>query len=175
MEAKGIERSWDAIRLADLVIFLKDFNSEASPEAATEEALKKEILRALPPRCEVLEVLNKSDLLITSDCSTRDDAILISAKTGDGIDSLKKKILEIAGWGGSQEGAIIARRRHLDCLDRAAEHIDKSQQFAADGNISLDLFAEELRLAQDQLGQITGKLLPDDLLGKIFSQFCIGK
>ncbi len=175
VEAKGIERSWDAIRLADLVIFLKDFNSEASPEAATEEALKKEILRALPPRCEVLEVLNKSDLLITSDCSTRDDAILISAKTGDGIDSLKKKILEIAGWGGSQEGAIIARRRHLDCLDRAAEHIDKSQQFAADGNISLDLFAEELRLAQDQLGQITGKLLPDDLLGKIFSQFCIGK
>ena len=100
---------------------------------------------------------------------------MISAKTGDGIDGLKKKILEIAGWGGSQEGAIIARRRHLDCLDRTAEHIDKSQQFAADGNISLDLFAEELRLAQDQLGQITGKLLPDDLLGKIFSQFCIGK
>ena len=175
VEAKGIERSWDAIRLADLVIFLKDFNSEASPEAATEEALRKAILLALPPKCEVLEVLNKSDLLTTSDGATRSDTLLISAKTGDGIDSLKKKILEIAGWGGSQEGAIIARRRHLECLDRAAEHIDKSQQFAADGNISLELFAEELRLAQDQLGQITGKLLPDDLLGKIFSQFCIGK
>ena len=175
VEAKGIERSWDAIRLADLVIFLKDFNSEASPEAATEEALRKEILRALPPKCEVLEVLNKSDLLTTSDSSTCGDTLLISAKTGDGIDGLKKKILEIAGWGGSQEGTIIARHRHLDCLDRAAEHIDKSQQFAADGNISLDLFAEELRLAQDQLGQITGKLLPDELLGKIFSHFCIGK
>ena len=175
VEAKGIERSWDAIRLADLVIFLKDFNSEASPGAVAEEALRKEILRALPPKCEVLEVLNKSDLLTTGDVWTRGDTLMISAKTGDGIDGLKKKILEIAGWGGSQEGAIIARRRHLDCLDRTAEHIDKSQQFAADGNISLDLFAEELRLAQDQLGQITGKLLPDDLLGKIFSQFCIGK
>ena len=175
VEAKGIERSWDAIRLADLVIFLKDFNSEASPGAVAEEAFRKEILRALPPKCEVLEVLNKSDLLTTGDVWTRGDTLMISAKTGDGIDGLKKKILEIAGWGGSQEGAIIARRRHLDCLDRTAEHIDKSQQFAADGNISLDLFAEELRLAQDQLGQITGKLLPDDLLGKIFSQFCIGK
>ena len=81
----------------------------------------------------------------------------------------------IAGWDGAQEGAIVARRRHLDCLDRAAEHIVKSEQFAANGNISLELFAEELRLAQDNLGQITGKLLPDDLLGKIFSQFCIGK
>jgi len=122
--------------LADVVIFLKDFNSEASPEAATEEALRKAILQALPPKCEVLEVLNKSDLLATADSATRGGTLLISAKTGDGIDGLKKKILEIAGWGGSHEGAIIARRRHLDCLDRAAEHIDKSQQFAADGNIS---------------------------------------
>ena len=102
-------------------------------------------------------------------------ALLISAKTGAGVDVLKQKILGSVGWGGSQEGAIVARVRHLDCLDRAATHLEKSQQFAADGNISLELFAEELRLAQDQLGQITGKLLPDDLLGKIFSQFCIGK
>jgi tRNA modification GTPase len=69
----------------------------------------------------------------------------------------------------------VARRRHLDCLDKAASHLEKSEQFAADGNTSLELFAEELRLAQDQLGQITGRVLPDDLLGKIFSQFCIGK
>jgi tRNA modification GTPase len=101
--------------------------------------------------------------------------LFISAKTGQGIEDLKQKILELVGWGGSQEGVIVARRRHLDCLDRAASHLNQSQQFAADGNISLELFAEELRLAQDQLGQITGKLLPDDLLGKIFSQFCIGK
>ncbi len=124
----------------------------------------------------MLEVTNKSDLLlINCNQSAQQNNILISAKTGAGIDELKQRILEIAGWDGAQEGAIVARRRHLDCLDRAAEHIVKSEQFAANGNISLELFAEELRLAQDNLGQITGKLLPDDLLGKIFSQFCIGK
>jgi tRNA modification GTPase len=102
-------------------------------------------------------------------------ALLISAKTGEGIEFLKQKILEKVGWNGPQEGLIIARRRHLDCLERAAQHIEKSEKFAANGNNSLELFAEELFLAQNHLGQITGKLLPDDLLGKIFSQFCIGK
>jgi len=103
------------------------------------------------------------------------DALLISAKTGEGIEGLKQKILELVGWAGPQEGAILARRRHLDCIERAAEHIEKSEEFAANGNNSLELFAEELSLAQRHLGEITGKLLPDDLLGKIFSQFCIGK
>jgi tRNA modification GTPase len=176
VEAKGIERSWEAIRAADLVIFLQDPSSTDTSNNAEASELKAQILQALPPKCPVLEVRNKSDLLgefaLNQD---RSPCLLISAKTGDGIELLKQKILESVGWGGTQEGAILARRRHLDCLDRAATHLDKSQQFAADGNISLELFAEELRLAQDQLGQITGKLLPDDLLGKIFSQFCIGK
>ena len=176
VEAKGIERSWEAIRAADLVIFLQDPSSTDKNNNAEASELKAQILQALPPKCPVLEVCNKSDLLgesaINQDTNPR---LLISAKTGDGIELLKQKILESVGWGGTQEGAILARRRHLDCLDRAATHLDKSQQFAADGNISLELFAEELRLAQDQLGHITGKLLPDDLLGKIFSQFCIGK
>jgi tRNA modification GTPase len=176
VEAKGIERSWEAIRAADLVIFLQDPSSTDKNNNAEASELKAQILQALPLKCPVLEVCNKSDLLgesaINQDTNPR---LLISAKTGDGIELLKQKILESVGWGGTQEGAILARRRHLDCLDRAATHLDKSQQFAADGNISLELFAEELRLAQDQLGHITGKLLPDDLLGKIFSQFCIGK
>jgi len=176
VEAKGIERSWEAIRTADLVVFLQDPRSPDEAEIASTLELKAQILKALPPKCPVLEVSNKSDLLGGSKANhSNNQALLISAKTGDGIDALKLKILELVGWGGSQEGAIVARRRHLDCLDRAATHLEKSQIFAADGNISLELFAEELRLAQDQLGQITGKLLPDDLLGKIFSQFCIGK
>ena len=176
VEAKGIERSWEAIRAADLVLFLQDPRSPDGAEIAGVLELKAQILKALPPKCPVLEVSNKSDLLGGSgDNHSKNQTLLISAKTGDGIDVLKQKILELVGWGGSQEGAIVARRRHLDCLDRAATHLEKSQQFAADGNISIELFAEELRLAQDQLGQITGKLLPDDLLGKIFSQFCIGK
>ena len=175
VEAKGIERSWEAIGAADLVIFLQDLSSKDS-QNRSESGLKSQILSSLPPKCPVLEVHNKSDLLSPTELrGAEGQALFISAKTGDGIEGLKQKILESVGWGGTQEGAIVARRRHLDCLDRAAAHLDKSQQFAADGNISLELFAEELRLAQDQLGQITGKLLPDDLLGKIFSQFCIGK
>jgi tRNA modification GTPase len=168
VESKGIERSWDAIRLADLVIFLTDPSSG-------EDGLKEQILRVLPPKCPVLEVLNKSDLMASGSVAPPKDAICISAKTGDGVEALKRRILEIVGWNGSQEGVIVARRRHLDCLERASEHITRSEQFAANGNSSLELFAEELFLAQNHLGQITGKLLPDDLLGKIFSQFCIGK
>ena len=176
VEAKGIERSWDAIRSADLVIFLQDAVSAAALDNSESLDLRGQILSALPPKCPVLEVCNKSDLLAaTQPHEMGEKTLFISAKTGDGIPALKQRILEAVGWGGSQEGAILARRRHLDCLNRAAEHLQKSEQFAKDGNISLELFAEELRLAQDQLGQITGKLLPDDLLGKIFSQFCIGK
>jgi len=170
VEAKGIERTWEAIRLADLVIFLTAPNAENEAND-----LRVQILEALPPKCPVLELVNKSDLLGQDPISTSNPTLLISAKTGQGIDVLKQKILETVGWNGPQEGAIVARRRHLDCLERAAEHIEKSEQFAANGNNSLELFAEELFLAQNHLGQITGKLLPDDLLGKIFSQFCIGK
>jgi tRNA modification GTPase len=176
VEAKGIERSWEAIAAADLVIFLQDPSSSETSTTAEIVELKGQILKALSPKCPVLEVNNKSDLLISPTPEQGEkQSMFISAKTGQGIEALKQKILELVGWGGSQEGVIVARRRHLDCLDRAATHLEQSQQFAANGNISLELFAEELRLAQDQLGQITGKLLPDDLLGKIFSQFCIGK
>ena len=176
VEAKGIERSWEAIAAADLVIFLQDPGSSETSTTSEIVELKAQILKALSPKCPVLEVNNKSDLLISpAPKQGEKQSMFISAKTGQGIEALKQKILELVGWGGSQEGVIVARRRHLDCLDRAATHLEQSQQFAANGNISLELFAEELRLAQDQLGQITGKLLPDDLLGKIFSQFCIGK
>ena len=170
VEAKGIERSWDSIRLADLVVFLTDAQS-----GEQQDDLKAQILKELPPKCAVLEVVNKADLLKESAKTTSGAALLISAKTGVGIEQLKQKILELVGWSGPQEGSILARRRHLDCIERAAEHIERSEQFAANGNNSLELFAEELSLAQKHLGEITGKLLPDDLLGKIFSQFCIGK
>ena len=170
VEAKGIERSWDAIRLADLVIFLTD--AQATSE---QDDLKIQILKELPPKCAVLEVINKADLLDGTLNTLSNHALLISAKTGVGIEQLKQKILEVAGWEGRQEGAFLARRRHLDCIERAADHIERSEQFAANGNNSLELFAEELSLAQRYLGEITGKLLPVDLLGKIFSQFCIGK
>ena len=170
VEAKGIERSWDAIRTADLVIFLNDVDAKTDLNG-----LREQILGQISSKCPVLEVFNKMDLLSQVPKTSPANALFISAKTGDGIETLKQKILEAVGWGGPQEGSILARRRHLDCIERAAEHIEKSEEFAANGNNSLELFAEELFLAQNHLGQITGKLLPDDLLGKIFSQFCIGK
>ena len=170
VEAKGIERTWQAIENADLVIFLTD--SHAKQEA---DELRGRILESLPPKCPILELVNKADLLGQGQIISKDGLLMISAKTGQGIEDLKQKILEAVGWAGPQEGAIVARRRHLECIERAAEHIARSEQFAANGNNSLELFAEELSLAQNHLGQITGKLLPDDLLGKIFSQFCIGK
>jgi tRNA modification GTPase len=170
VEAKGIERTWEAIYSADLVIFLSAPNVESE-----NDDLKKRVLEAVPPKCAILEVLNKADLLDGGPNSAPKDVIAISAKTGQGVDALKQEILKRVGWGGNQEGVIVSRRRHLDCIERASEHIARSEQFAANGNNSLELLAEELALAQNHLGQITGKLLPDDLLGKIFSQFCIGK
>lgn len=170
VEAKGIERTWEAIHSADLVIFLSAPNVD--PE---DGALKKRVLEAVPPKCAILEVVNKADLLGGGANTALNDVIAISAKTGQGVNVLKQEILKRVGWGGSQEGVIVSRRRHLDCIERASEHIARSEQFAANGNNSLELLAEELALAQNHLGQITGKLLPDDLLGKIFSQFCIGK
>mgnify|MGYP000697513722 FL=1 len=170
VEARGIERTWEAIHSADLVIFLSAPNVESE-----DDGLKKRVLEAVPPKCAILEVINKADLLGGGVNSASDEAIAISAKTGQGVDALKREILKRVGWGGTQEGVIVSRRRHLDCIERASENIAKSEQFAANGNNSLELLAEELALAQNHLGQITGKLLPDDLLGKIFSQFCIGK
>ena len=170
VEAKGIERTWEAIRLADLVVFLTAPNADKESDE-----LRGQILEAIPPKCPFLELVNKADLFDKEFVANKPDSLLISAKTGQGIEALKQKILETVGWNGPQEGAIVARRRHLDCLETAAEHIERSEQFAANGNNSLELFAEELFLAQNHLGQITGRLIPDDLLGKIFSQFCIGK
>ena len=170
VEVKGIERTWEAIRLADLVVFLTAPNADKESDE-----LRGQILEAIPPKCPFLELVNKADLFDKEFVANKPDSLLISAKTGQGIEALKQKILETVGWNGPQEGAIVARRRHLDCLERAAEHIERSEQFAANGNNSLELFAEELFLAQNHLCQITGRLIPDDLLGKIFSQFCIGK
>jgi tRNA modification GTPase len=170
VEAKGIERTWESIASADLVIFL------SAPNVGSEDGgLKERVLDTVPPRCPILEVLNKADLFEEGLGATQNHAIPISAKTGQGIEALKQEILKKVGWDGAQEGVIVSRRRHLDCIERAAEHIARSEQFAANGNNSLELLAEELALAQNHLGQITGKLLSDDLLGKIFSQFCIGK
>jgi tRNA modification GTPase len=170
VEAIGIERTWASIRTADLLLYIE------APDAQTaDEALYAQVVAALPAGCASLRLVNKADLLGAANSATEPETLFISAKTGAGIPDLKKVILSRIGWRAGQEDVLISRQRHIDCLMHAEAALDKAGLYALQGNRTLDLFAEELRLAQEHLGQITGRLLPDDLLGKIFSQFCIGK
>jgi tRNA modification GTPase len=100
---------------------------------------------------------------------------VLSARTGAGIEVLRKKLLELAGWHAQPEGVFIARTRHVQALRATREHLDGALTQAARADAALDLLAEELRLAHDALGEITGAFTSDDLLGEIFSRFCIGK
>ncbi|HEY4069488.1 MAG TPA: tRNA uridine-5-carboxymethylaminomethyl(34) synthesis GTPase MnmE, partial [Burkholderiaceae bacterium] len=99
----------------------------------------------------------------------------LSARTGAGVDALRTKLLELAGWHAQPEGLFIARTRHVQALRAAREHLGVALVLAARADAALDLLAEELRLAHDALGEITGAFGADALLGEIFSRFCIGK
>lgn len=175
VEAKGIERSWASIRTADIVLFLDAPERRQSQDPGIYSDLYAEVAAAVPPGCCALRVLNKADLIAPTELVATQADILVSAKTGFGIAELKSAILAAVGWHTGQEDVVISRQRHIDCLMRAEESLSRANAYAQEGNRALELFAEELRLAQEHLGQITGRLLPDDLLGKIFSQFCIGK
>jgi tRNA modification GTPase len=105
----------------------------------------------------------------------RPDAIALSAKTAEGLEKLRKKLLEVAGWQAAPEGVFIARERHLHALRRVDAHLMEAAALLARQAQALDLLAEELRLAQNALSEITGEFSADDLLGVIFSRFCIGK
>jgi tRNA modification GTPase len=170
VEAIGIERTWASIRTADLLLYIE------APDAQTaDEALYAEVVAALPAGCTSLRLINKVDLFNVANSATEPETLFISAKTGAGIPELKNAILARVGWQAGQEDVLISRQRHIDCLLHAEVALSKAGVYALQGNRALELFAEELRLAQEHLGQITGRVLPDDLLGKIFSQFCIGK
>lgn len=167
IESIGIGRSWDEIKKADVVLHLMDATQPASH-------LDNKIQSARSRQSVVLQVLNKVDLLDTPETAQK-GVFAISARTGMGLDLLQKKLLEIAGWNPGQESPWLARQRHIDALEQARMHLILAQEHAAQNDRVLDLFAEELRLAHDSLGSITGKMTPDDLLGEIFSRFCIGK
>jgi tRNA modification GTPase len=129
----------------------------------------------LPAALPRLKVMNKIDLLPRPPAFERGrDAgtVWLSAKTGDGVDLLRRALLEAAGWlGGSTEGLFMARERHLQALQLGRTHLELATHQVA----NLELFAEELRLVQQALGTITGQFTSDDLLGEIFSRFCVGK
>ena len=151
--------------------------TEAGEMAGIEEA---EILNRLPSDLPVASVYNKIDLFgradvsrgtPQSDAQENHVALYVSALMGEGMDELRQWLLQVAGWQPEAEGVFLARERHLRALAEATTHLTMA---AALGG-QYELFAEELRLAQRALSGITGKFTPDDLLGEIFSRFCIGK
>ena len=178
VEQIGIARTWDAIEDADTIIFMRDLSTTQSEE---DGGLEEKVKARANKKAHIIEVFNKLDLVDSQKrqlgiSTSEKNTIHISAKTGEGIDALKERILSLAGWQANlAAGVFTARDRHLSAIAEAKESLLKARTHGLNGNHSLDLFAEELRLSQDALGQITGKLLPDELLGKIFSEFCIGK
>jgi tRNA modification GTPase len=169
IEQIGIARTWREIEKADVVILLVDAQQGVREADET-------ILAQLPPGLARITVHNKIDLAgiqperRDSTNGTNDTTILLSAKNGDGIDLLKQELLRIAGWRPT-EAVFIARERHLRALAETLEHLEAARPRLS----QLELFAEELRMAQRSLGTITGEFSPDDLLGEIFGRFCIGK
>ena len=172
VERIGIARSWDAIAQADAVIFLHDLSRRGQADYEAEEArIAQRLAQGDPAR--LLHVHNKADLRPVS--TLADGEIAISARQHQGLESLRQALLQRAGWRPATEGVFIARSRHLHALRQTALHLGQASGLVAQGDRALDLLAEELRLAHDALGQITGRFTSDDLLGVIFGRFCIGK
>ena len=183
VERIGIGRSWDAIAQADAVIFLHDLTRRGQ---AVYEAAEAEIARRLTASAgaRVLHVHNKADADRLpgrpADCAADETGITLSARTGAGLDALRRALLQRAGWQASTEGVFTARKRHLQALERCAGHLASARdhvhaRHGVASDAALDLFAEDLRLAHDALSEITGAFTADDLLGEIFGKFCIGK
>lgn len=167
VENLGIARTHQTLQHADLILLLLDASKGLTPQ-------DKDIIADLPADIPRLLVFNKSDLLNgqAHNYSSEDEPVIyVSAKTGVGFDSLRNKLLESVGWRVQEGGIFMARARHLRALSQAQNHLNQAQAVLA----SAELFAEELRLAQSSLNEITGEFSSDDLLGEIFSRFCIGK
>ena len=174
VERIGIARSWGEIEGADAVVFLHDLTRIGQ---APYDAAEREIAARWPERQQgrVLHVFNKFDAIPSACTSIASGGIAVSATTGAGLDALRHRLLELAGWQAAPEGLCIARARHVHALQRAAGHLALAAGHTDAGDTALELFAEELRLAHDALGEITGSFTSDDLLGVIFGRFCIGK
>lgn len=167
IEAEGVRRARQTLESADIVLVVMD----STINNTWDESLVSEI----PEGVKSIAVFNKVDLIPAKPAAEVDEnTVWLSAKTGQGMDELRNRIREAVGAADQLEGSFSARQRHIDALKRTAKHLTGGT--AAMVNLQAgELLAEELRLAQQALGEITGELLPDDLLGEIFSSFCIGK
>ncbi len=180
VERIGIARAWDEIAGADAVLFLHDLSRQNAIEYIADEAnIERALAQKVPKSVPVIDVWNKLDCAGPAgknDQATEPrPAVRLSARTGEGLDALRRLLLQVAGWQSAPEGLYIARARHVEALHAVAAHLDEAQAQLQALGPALDLLAEELRLAQNALSAITGEFTSDDLLGVIFSSFCIGK
>jgi tRNA modification GTPase len=167
VERIGVERAWQELARADIVIAMFEADRGIGPE---DRAILARFESALPEGAARIQVFNKIDLC-GKQASENESGIWMSAKTGAGVELLRQAMLRAAGWTQSGETVFLARERHLRALERAETHLGTAAQELA----RWELFAEELRLAQQALAEITGEFTSDDLLGEIFRRFCIGK
>ena len=173
VEQIGIAHAWDAIETADAVLFLHDLTRTQSTDyIAADAVIAGTLAQKLSSSVRLVDVWNKLDAN-TAPLAT--GSLALSAKTGVGLDILRSTLLELAGWQANPEGVYLARTRHVDALRRVDLHLREAEVHLAAQAQSLDLLAEELRLALNVLNEITGEFTSDDLLGVIFSKFCIGK
>jgi tRNA modification GTPase len=175
VERIGIERTWGAIADADVLLFLHDLTR--LHEAAYAQA-EREIEARLPAGLPRLDVYNKADAALAAALAAvpaAHEPLRVSARNGAGIQDLRRRLLQLAGWQPASEGVFIARARHVHALQESRMHLQLAGEHAGRSDAALDLLAEELRLAHNALGRITGAFVADDLLGEIFSRFCIGK
>ena len=174
VEAEGVRRAFAELGRADRVLYILD---AAGPAGDSSASLLAAELAELPQGVPVTLIFNKIDLSgaqASVDESREPPQVFLSAKTGAGLDLLRAHLKSRAGYRSGESGALSARRRHLDALDRARSSVEQAAQTLSTSR-AFELFAEDLRRAQLALGEITGEFSSDDLLGEIFSSFCIGK
>lgn len=187
VERMGVARAWGEIAAADVVLFLHDLTrlpaggtvpdaaSDAGLYLAADARIAADLAARLPADVPVIDVWNKTDVSDASRPADTDRSVCLSARTGDGLEHLRQCLLQLAGWSSLPEGVFMARERHVQALQRVDRHVAQALAEVALEVPALDLVAEELRLAHNALAEITGAFGADDLLGVIFSRFCIGK
>ena len=183
VEKIGVERAWSEIESADAVLFLHDLvrqdQTEATQDAidyiAADARLESALALKLLKNTPVINVWNKSDMASPEVLSQINGGVLISAKTGAGLQLLREQLLQVVGWQSAPEGVFMARERHVRALHSVQAQLVTAQYQLNAARPALDLLAEDLRQAQLHLSAITGAFSADDLLGEIFSRFCIGK
>lgn len=187
IEKMGVARAWAELELADAVLFVHDLTAldthrlragmalERSHFTEGDKAIASALATRLAPGTPVIDVWNKRDAIDLPLTTEGDLAVSLSAKTGEGLDRLRRALLGVVGWQSVPEGIYMARERHLQALVEVESHLGRAVDHLEDQNPQLDLLAEDLRLAQNALGEITGAFGADDLLGEIFATFCMGK